>query len=274
MQGLPYLRTGSGPVLVLVHGYLGGAAQWASEIAHFADRYDVIAPNLPGFGAASDLDGCETIGEIAQAVLDLLDDLSVTRFVLLGHSMGGMIAQEIAAMRPDAVTGLILYGTGPLGLMPDRFEPLATSRERLQTDGVEATIARIGATWFRRGAEARGYPLVTEIGSRANPQAALAALGAMAGWDGRQALKRLTMPTLVVWGDVDRSYRWPQVETLWTNLPDVRLSVIPGAAHAAHLEKPQLFQSLVDDFLSETVQPDLAGDVGAGDAGLAANGET
>ena len=54
-----------------------------------------------------------------------------------------------------------------------------------------------------------------------------------------------------IWGDADRSYRWPQVETLWTNLPDVRLSVIPGSAHAAHLEKPHLFHSLIDDFLSE-----------------------
>ena len=62
---------------------------------------------------------------------------------------------------------------------------------------------------------------------------------------------RVGCPTLVVWGDADRSYRWPQVETLWTNLPDVRLSVIPGTAHAAHLEKPGLFHSLVEDFLSE-----------------------
>jgi pimeloyl-ACP methyl ester carboxylesterase len=74
----------------------------------------------------------------------------------------------------------------------------------------------------------------------------------MADWDGRGGLKNLTMPTLVVWGDADRSYRWPQVESLWTGLPDVRLSVIPGTAHAAHLEKPKLFHSLVEDFLSET----------------------
>lgn len=249
MTPLPYLRAGSGPTLVLVHGYLGGAAQWTTEIQALSGRFDVIAPNLPGFGAASHLDGCETIHDMALAVLDLLDHLGVTGFLLMGHSMGGMIAQEMAATRPQAVRKLVLYGTGPLGLMPDRFEPITVSRDRLREDGVARTIARIGATWFRDGQEAAGYPFLTEIGAQANPQAALAALKAMAEWDGRAALRDLTMPTLVLWGDSDKSYRWPQVETLWANIPDVQLSVVPGAAHAVHLEKPDLFHSILSDFL-------------------------
>lgn len=260
MPGLPYLRAGRGPAFVLVHGYLGGPEQWQRELDHFSDRYDVIAPTLPGFGAAADRPGCDTIADMARALFGLLDDLSVGDFVLLGHSMGGMVAQEMARMRPHNVARLVLYGTGPLGLMPGRFEPIATSRDRLLSDGVAATVGRIGATWFKTGADAAGYRCVTEIGARANPQAAVAALGAMAAWDGRGALAQLTMPTIVIWGDVDRSYRWPQVEALWTNLPDVRLSVIPGAAHAAHLEKPALFHSIIDDFLSEGCQSALARD--------------
>lgn len=259
MERLPYLRAGSGPAFVLVHGYLGGPEQWRRELAHFSDRYDVIAPNLPGFAAAADRPGCETVAEMATVVYELLDDLAIRDFVLLGHSMGGMVAQEMARMRPRSVSRLVLYGTGPLGLMPDRFEPIATSRERLLAEGVAATTSRIGATWFKNGVKAEGFQLVREIGARANPQAAEAALGAMAAWDGRAALKQLTMPTIVIWGDADRSYRWPQVEALWTNLPDVRLSVIPGTAHAAHLEKPALFHSLIDDFLSESAEVVLAG---------------
>ncbi|KIC15211.1 alpha/beta fold hydrolase [Leisingera sp. ANG-Vp] len=251
MPNLPYLRAGKGPVLVLVHGYLGGAAQWKKEIEAFSRDFDVIAPNLPGFGDAGGLEGCETINGMAQSVLALLDHLGVEEFILMGHSMGGMIAQEMAALRTASVQKLVLYGTGPLGLMPDRFEPITVSRERLQADGVAKTIERIGATWFKAGSKAKGYPLLTDIGAQANPQAALAALGAMAGWDGRAALSRLTMPTLVVWGDSDKSYRWPQVESLWTNLPNVCLSVVPGAAHAVHLEKPSLFHTLLSDFLGE-----------------------
>ncbi|MGB3555549.1 MAG: alpha/beta hydrolase [Jannaschia sp.] len=252
MPQLPYLRGGSGPALVLVHGYLGGAAQWEREIARFASAFDVIAPDLPGFGAAAEMEGRDSIAGMADSVLALLDDLGVTEFVLLGHSMGGMIAQEIAAQNADRVRRLVLYGTGPLGMMPDRFESIAVSRERLGTDGVTRTIARIGATWFRAGAGAAGFPAIARIGEMARPQAALAALEAMANWDGRPALSAITMPTLVLWGDADKSYRWPQVEALWTSIPDVRLSVVPGTAHAVHLEKPDLFHSLIDDFFMDT----------------------
>jgi pimeloyl-ACP methyl ester carboxylesterase len=246
---LPYRRAGQGVPFVLVHGYLGGSAQWAAEISHFCDRFDVIAPDLPGFGDASDRPGCASIAGMAGAVIDLLDRLEIDRFILLGHSMGGMIAQEMAAGVGPRVKKLVLYGTGPLGLMPDRFEPIKLSRARLESDGVEKTIARIGATWFRAEEKAAGFPLVTEIGARANHAAALAALDAMSDWDGRAALPTLDMPTLVLWGHEDRSYRWPQVESLWRGLPHATLSVLPGASHAAHLEKPRLFHAVLDDFL-------------------------
>lgn len=248
---LPYRRAGSGQPLVLVHGYLGGSAQWETVIAGLSDRYDVIAPDLPGFGDASGEPGCASIAAMADSVLALLDQLGISDFILMGHSMGGMIAQEMAAKAGKRVSRLILYGTGPLGLMPDRFEPIKLSRERLCSDGVAKTIERIGATWFRNGEAAAGFPLVRQIGARANAQAALIALDAMVEWDGRPALKSLDMPTLVIWGHDDRSYRWPQVETLWKNLPNATLSVIPGASHAAHLEKPKLFQAIVEDFLAE-----------------------
>ncbi len=246
---LPHRRAGNGPPLVLVHGYLGGSAQWEAEIAKFSSLCDVIAPDLPGFGDASDRPGCASIAEMADSVLSLLDELDIGDFILLGHSMGGMIAQEIVAKAGPRVSKLVLYGTGPLGLMPDRFEPIKLSRERLCADGVERTIERIGATWFRKGDAAAGFPLVRQIGARANPRAALLALDAMAEWDGRPKLKTFDMPTLVVWGHDDRSYRWPQVETLWKNLPNATLSIIPGASHAAHLEKPKLFQAIIEDFL-------------------------
>ena len=246
---LPHRRAGSGPALVLVHGYLGGSEQWEAEIAHFSDRFDVIAPDLPGFGDAAGWPPRRTIAGLAAAVTGLLDDLGVGRFALLGHSMGGMIAQEAAAARPDRVERLVLYGIGPLGLMPDRFEPIDVSRERLKAEGVARTIRRIGATWFSCGCDAPGLEMLVRIGSRASEAAALAGLDAMQGWDGRAALGRLAMPALVLWGDGDRSYRWPQVEALWKGLPNARLAVIPGVSHAAHLEKAALFHAVLSDFL-------------------------
>jgi len=249
-SGLSYRRKGRGTPLVLVHGYLGGAAQWQAEIERFADRFDVIAPDLPGYAGSAALPPADRIARFGAAVVDLLDELGLGRITLLGHSMGGMIVQEIAATHPERIARLILYGTGPLGLMPDRFEPLDTSRDRVSCDGVAQTIRRIGATWFREGTAAHGFGIVADLGAQASEAAALAGLDAMSHWDGRSALIRLTMPTLVLWGDGDKSYRWPQVELLWQGLPDAALAVIPGTAHAVHLEKPALFHAVLDDFLT------------------------
>lgn len=249
MAELPCLRAGSGPPLVLVHGYLGGSAQWQDQLGAFAATHDVIAPDLPGFGAAAALPGPASIAGFAEAVTGCLDRLGIGRFALLGHSMGGMIVQEMAARLGDRIERLVLYGTGPLGRMPDRFEPLETSMARLAADGVAATADRICATWFVEEDRAPGYLLARDIGRRANPDAARNALGAMRDWDGRAALAQLRMPCRILWGDRDRSYRWSQVAALWQGIPGAGLGVVPGTSHAVHLEKPGLFNDLLQDFL-------------------------
>jgi len=160
-----------------------------------------------------------------------------------------MIAQEIARQHPQQVERLVLYGTGPLGSMPDRFEPLEVSLERLDREGVAETARRITATWFVDGTSHPGHAEINEIAAMADPVAARAALLAMAAWDGRPHMTALEMPTLILWGDRDRSYRWPQVEALWRHLPNVSLAVIPGASHAAHAEKPKIFIEILRDFL-------------------------
>ncbi len=249
-MGLPYLRAGSGRPLVLVHGYLGGSAQWQAQIDAFKSTHDVIAPDLPGFGQAADQPGPSSIASFAAAVMQCINDLGIDRFSLLGHSMGGMIVQQIAAQHGARLNALVLYGTGPLGLMPNRFEPIETSMARLAADGVQATADRISATWFRDGAQGTGYTPTRNIARRANPGAAQNALIAMRDWDGRAELSRFDMPCRIIWGDQDRSYRWPQVETLWQGISGAELGIIPGASHAAHMEKPGLFNAMVQDFLT------------------------
>ncbi len=246
---MKYRRAGSGPPLVLVHGYLGGSAQWHDQLAAFSATHDVIAPDLPGFGQAADLAGPARISDFADAVMGCIDTLGIGRFTLLGHSMGGMIVQNIAARHGDRLKGLVLYGTGPLGLMPDRFEPVETSIARLEVDGVTATADRISATWFRDGAAAPGYIRTRDIARLAHPDAARNALVAMRDWDGRDALEQFRMRCRILWGDQDRSYRWPQVSALWNGISNGELGVIPGASHAVHMEKPALFNALVQDFL-------------------------
>ncbi|MEP6587580.1 MAG: alpha/beta fold hydrolase, partial [Polaromonas sp.] len=125
---LHFRRTGRGETLVLVHGYLGGSAQWAHEMRYLSQHFDVIAVDLPGYGDSHALAAPHTIEGFARAVLDQLDTLGVKNFRLLGHSMGGMVVQEMARAAPQRITQLFLYGTGPLGSLPGRFETMAQSR--------------------------------------------------------------------------------------------------------------------------------------------------
>ena len=249
MTHLPYQRRGSGPQLVLVHGYLGGSEQWASELINLSPHFDVIAVSLAGYGEAYALPAPTAIADHATAVLDTLDKLGVERFHLLGHSMGGMVVQQIVHQAPHRVDRLVLYGTGALGAIPGRFETMARSRERLAMDGLERTARRISALWLLEREASSAYESLARVACRASAQAAEAGLWAMERWDGRAWLPAIGQPTLVIWGEHDRSYAWPQVEALWRGIAGASLAVLPACSHSAHLERPELFQSLVREFL-------------------------
>ena len=248
---LPTRRAGRGEALVLVHGYLGGSRQWAEQIDRFAAGFDVVAVDLAGYGEARDRVAPEAIADHARAVLATLDALGIDRFHLLGHSMGGMVAQEIVHAAPRRVARLVLYGTGPQGSIPGRFETMARSRERLAADGAEPTAQRICSTWLLEREASPAYPALAALAAGAGLQAARAGLVAMEGWDGRGRLSTIRAPTLVLWGEHDRSYRWSEIEQLWRGIPGASLAVVPHCAHALHLERPALFHALVGEFLGQ-----------------------
>lgn len=247
---LPCRRAGTGRTLVLVHGYLGGSRQWAAEIEHLRGHFDIVALDLAGYGEARHLPAPSDMATHARSVLATLDELGVERFHLLGHSMGGMVAQEMVHQAPERVARLVLYGTGPLGSIPGRFETMARSRERLVEDGVERTARRICATWLLAREASPAYEALAGLAAQASAQAAEAGLWAMERWDGRDRLATIRQPTLVLWGEHDRSYGWSQVEQLWRTIPGASLAVLPACAHALHLERPALFHALVREFLA------------------------
>ncbi|MCP4391097.1 MAG: alpha/beta hydrolase, partial [Gammaproteobacteria bacterium] len=107
--------------LVFVHGYLGGSPQWSDQVDVFSEHFRVITPDLPGFGLNNEMDAPEAIREFAIYLLGELDRQGIDRFHLVGHSMGGMIVQEMVTIAPARVDKLVLYGTGPVGMLPGRF---------------------------------------------------------------------------------------------------------------------------------------------------------
>lgn len=235
--------------LVLVHGFLGGAAQWGLQNDMPGGDRRLIPIALPGFGHRAAEPPITTIQGMARNVIADLDALGVTRFDLLGHSMGGMIVQEVAQQAADRVARLVLYSTGAVGILPGRFETIAESKTHARTDGVPATARRIAATWFLDYENAAEYAGCAAIAEKASPAAFDAGLDAMEGWSGAAHLSGIAAQTLVLWGDGDRTYPWAQTQRLWQGIPGARLAVVPGCAHAVHLERPALFNSLVSDFL-------------------------
>jgi len=191
----------------------------------------------------------ETITGFATYVLNELSSRGVEQFHLVGHSMGGMIAQEMVFREPNRVDQLVLYGTGPVGAMPGRFETIDESRNRVTDEGAELTGRRISASWFLHGEKAAGYEVCSRLAIRATVQAALAGLKAMEAWSGVASLSKIDSRTLILWGDKDKAYRWNQPEQLWREITHASLAVIPGCSHAVHLEKPHLFNAMLLDFL-------------------------
>ena len=163
--------------------------------------------------------------------------------------MGGMIVQEMTKLAGNKVEKLICYGTGPRGNMPERFETIDQSRERLKTEGLTGTAHRIAKTWFVKEDKADHFDLCLKAGKLTSLKAADAALEAMKNWSGLENLKNIKNKTLIIWGDKDRAYNRNQIDTLNENIIDSNLIIFEGCSHNVHLENPQKFNKTVSDFL-------------------------
>jgi len=252
MQDIFAEDSGNGTPLVLVHGFLGSSKMWEPQINFFKDNFRVIAPALPGFGNSSAIKSCNSIECMAKAILGLLEKKEIKNFNLLGHSMGGMIVQEIAKIAGEKILKLICYGTGPRGDIPGRFETIDQSREKLKINGLKDTAYRIAKTWFIEEDKAKYFYLCEEAGKQTTLEAADNGLIAMKNWDGFENLKNIKNETLIIWGNEDKAYNLHQVESLNDNIPDSNLRVIKGCSHNVHLEKPDEFNMIISKFLKKT----------------------
>ena len=251
MQDIFAEDIGSGTPLVLVHGFLGSSDMWSPQIKFFKDDFRVIVPALPGFGKSSTINSCDSIECMAKAILNLLEKKEIKNFNLLGHSMGGMIVQEIAKIAGEKILKLICYGTGPRGNIPGRFETIDQSREKLRINGLKDTAYRIAKTWFIEEEKAKYFYLCEEAGKQTSIETADNGLVAMKNWSGIKNLKNIKNKTLIVWGDQDKAYNFNQIEALSNNIPDSDLKVIKDCSHNVHLEKPDEFNRIIREFLKK-----------------------
>ena len=249
MQEIYVDDIGEGYPLVLVHGYLGSSEMWKFQKDYLKNYFRVIAPALPGFGESYKVKSLNSINTMANIILECVQEKKINKFNLMGHSMGGMIVQEIAKIEGDKVNKLICFATGSIGDIPDRFESLDVSIKRLKDEGIKETVKRIPPKWFVNGNKAKNYYLCENAVKETSEETADNALNAMKNWNGLENLKNIKNETLIIWGDKDVSYNFDQVEMLNKNIPNNKLEIFKGCCHNVHLEEPEKFNKTVKTFL-------------------------
>lgn len=267
---LSYDEAGQGgEPLMLVHGFTGGRADFAEWVEPLADfGRHVVVPDLRGHGTSGGPDGADRydLEAFASDVLDLADRLGWGRFGLLGHSMGGMVAQRVALRAPDRLTSLVLMDThhGPVGGMDPALVELAI--EVATTEGMEALATAMD--------QLGGSPLETEPARRlrlerpdlaAIDRAKLVAshpdmYASMArqlvgGADRLEALATLAVPTLVIVGDQDRPFI-DASRAMAAAIPGARLVEVADAGHSPQREAPDAWWRALSEFLVSSSSPE------------------
>ena len=241
---------GKGFPLILVHGYLGSSEMWCNQKDYFSKFSRVITPALPGFGESSSIKSFDSIEGMALKIIEIIDEMKIEKFNLMGHSMGGMIVQEMTKILGNRINKLICFATSSLGDIPGRFETMNQTRKKLKDDGLAETLSRVPKKWFVKGDRDKNYYLCQNAVKNVSLESADNALIAMKNWSGINELKNIKNETLIVWGDKDTSYNFEQVNTLNKNIKNSRLEIFKNCSHNVHLEKPKEFNLLIESFLN------------------------
>lgn len=245
-QTLFYTVSGrGGPALILIHGAGGSHLHWPAALRRMPGA-TVYAVDLPGHGR-SEGPGRERIEDYVADIVRFMDAVGIPRGVLVGHSMGGAIAQMTALAAPERVAGLVLVGTGARlrvapalldGILQDARGALALITEWAW--GPEADPAMV----------ARGRQMM----ARVNPQVVWGDFAACDRFDIRERVGEITAPTLVITGSEDRMTLPRFGQWLAERIPGARWVLVERAGHMVMLEKPDQVASAVREWLKAVAQ--------------------
>lgn len=264
-----YWRAGEGPALLLVHGMAGSATTWKAVMPRLAEQYTVIAPDLIGHGRSAKPLTDYSLGNYAAGMRDLMIALGIDRATVVGQSLGGGVAMQMAYQHPEQVERLVLVGSGGLGrevntilriltvpggeyLMPLLFNQYARevgNRLSLFLRRAGLRAPEIEEAW-------RAYVSLTDPPSRA---AFVRTLRAVIDLGGQtvSAHDRLYlaahMPTLIIWGSRDPVIPISHGHAAHEAMTGSRLEIFEGAGHFPHCEEPDKFVDVLIDFLETTV---------------------
>ena len=248
---LYYQKKGTGPEVVLIHGFLASGRIFEPLTEYLSSRFSVTTIDLPGFGQSYDVPVPQTVEELSQLCIETIQSAGIEKCSILGHSLGAWIALEISLQRPDLLEKAVLYGGSPDGICPDRFETYENSVERIRSEGIKSFGADLAAEWFQCGKEDPMYPMTKAAGKNSNEEAAILHVKSWNSWKTRDRLHKVDTTTLIICGDSDRSTHPSLSFEMWKKITPSNLCIIPNAGHIAHLEYIDEFNSLVMKFLEQ-----------------------
>lgn len=270
LHGRPvsYVKAGSGPVLLLIHGIAGSMENWQEVLEPLARRHTVVAPSLPGHGTSAPGAGDYSLGALATGLRDLLVALGYHRATLVGHSLGGGIAMQFAYQFPEITERLVLVSSGGLGPEVSAVLRAAALPGADLFIGVTAAVGTTVGSKLARGLAAVGLRPsadVAEVGrgyaslaDRERRVAFLATLHGVVGTGGQRvsAVDRLYLaedtPVLIIWGARDRIIPVRHGEDAHQAIPGSRLEVFEKVGHLPQLEAPGRFIAALEQFIGET----------------------
>lgn len=237
-------RSGEGPPLLFLHAG-GGAGVWHPFLGLLARRFDVVAPDHPGFGGSDDMPEVEAMDDLVYHYLEVLDRLGLERVRVVGGSLGGWLAAELAVHSPERIERLVLLGAAGLRVPG-----------HMATDIFLMTPEQVVAVLFKHPEAAAGMfpeePDVDFILATVRDQAGLARYGWVPYLNNpklERRLSRIAAPTLVLWADDDRVIPIEHGRLYAERIPDATLQIVQDCGHAMYFERPEAFADVVTDFL-------------------------
>jgi 3-oxoadipate enol-lactonase len=231
---LAYERRGRGTPLVLVHGFPLDHHLWDEVVPLLEDTFDVILPDLRGFGESTTIDSPYGMDELASDIAGLLDQLGIQKAAIAGHSMGGYVALAFARLYPNRVSGLGLVSSQVLADPPERKEGRYKSAADVSANGISSVVETMTPK-FTTDERLQAYARTSM--EHQSPAAYIGALKAMAERaDSTPLLAGLHVPVVVIHGDADSLIPLDRAREIKAALPQAHLVEISGAGHMPMME--------------------------------------